>query len=557
MKTVFMRVQNIGKCNNKSAIAASAYRSGTKMYDETKDKMYNYSSKKEVVYDAIMLPEYAPPKYQDKQTLWQTIQDNEKASDARYCKDIMIAIPRNLTQEQRIELVNQFLFENFISKGYICQFDIHDKGDGNPHAHILVSARPLDATGQWAEVKSKRVYKLDAQGNKIPIIDPKTGKQKIGARGRKMWQREWAKQDTLDQASSLNTWKKSWRDICNQVLDKEHQLQVGPEGKHATIHLGPQAHALETKGIKTHIGNKNQKIKIANRKAELQAALFDVEKNLQHDKDIIEKERKEIERLKALENQTIGVTGEELHDELYKLHRYNLYLKKQNQEYSQKLDKLKLWTMKEMKQIARNDINKDIKEQVQEYYKDRKSLKQEENNLQKRIDEFAQWRKPGFFDFEYKKQYHRESEYLTYWSNEVKKQKEKVDKQKRDIIEYHRQPEQVKRYQNIIRELIEYNNKIITAKAEIKTIIAECDEIKKEISKRYGQINDKILYTVKNKPYKDVTGGFEIGKPSDILAALNKLVDSVEGPPLRNGMLLDLSEQKDINNTNTNDCISI
>ena len=64
-----------------------------------------------------MLPPNAPQKYKDKQTLWQDVQDNETTSDARYCKDIMIAIPRNLTQEQRVALVNQFLFKNFISKG--------------------------------------------------------------------------------------------------------------------------------------------------------------------------------------------------------------------------------------------------------------------------------------------------------------------------------------------------------------------------------------------------------------------------------------------------------
>ncbi|MGM9583071.1 MAG: MobA/MobL family protein, partial [Phascolarctobacterium sp.] len=429
MKTVFMRVQNIGKCNNKSAIAASAYRSGTKMYDATKEKTYNYSSKKEVVYDTIMLPTYAPTEYQNKQTLWQTIQDNETASDARYCKDIMIAIPKNLTQEQRVELVNQFLFKNFVYKGYICQCNIHDKGDGNPHAHILVSARPLDKNGQWTEVKSKRVYKLDKDGNKIPVIDKKTGQQKIGARGRKMWQREWAKQDTLDQASSLNTWKKSWRDICNQVLDKEHQLQVGPEGKHATIHLGPQAHALEKKGIKTHIGEKNQQIKIANRKAELQAALIAIEKKLQKDKEMIAAQKAAVEHLKEIEDYNQYIPGYDLHNNFRQLFATIQIEMQMNQG---KIDECAKNLMTD-KQISLKAMNIVTNGRILQYRKAKRQIEKEEAKLQQRINTFQSWPEPDGTNSSYKKQYDDESDYLSYTIDNIKKRRKALAEEQTSI----------------------------------------------------------------------------------------------------------------------------
>lgn len=549
MKTVFMRISNVGKSNNKSAIAASAYRSGAKMYDATTDKTYNYSNKKEVVYDAIMLPPNAPQDYQDKQTLWQSVQDNETTSDARYCKDIMIAIPRNLTQEQRVKLVNQFLFDNFVSKGYICQFDIHDKGDGNPHAHVLVCSRPLDKNGQWQDVKSKRIYKLDAQGNKIPIIDPKTGKQKIGARGRKMWQREWAKQDPLDQASSIDKWKKSWRDLCNKVLDKEHQLQVGPEGKHATIHLGPQAHALEKKGIKTNIGNKNRQINTANRKAELQAALIAIDKELQKDKEMVEAQRKAVEHLKEIEDYNQYIPGYDLHNNFRQLFATIQIEMQMNQG---KIDecKKKLLTDEQASIKAQNIVTNG---RILQYRKAKRQIAKEEAQLQQRINTFQTWPEPDGTNSSYKKQYADESDYLSYTFDNLKKRREALAAEKISIDTYLKQPDNFRQYQQIYLSLHEQNDIKIEQYKELLAIKAEYEKLQSRVTKEYRKIRAEGYYQVNDTKYEDAKGSLgHGGAPHDIAGNLDKLINAMkrQGPePVHvntNNLKADLSKGKDI-----------
>ena len=138
-------------------------------------------------------------------------------------------------------------------------------------------------------------------------------------------------------------------------MDKEHQLQVGPEGKHATIHLGPQAAGLEKKGIKTRIGNKNQKIKIANRKAELQAALLSVEKELQKDKEMIEAQRKAIAHLKEKEDYNQYISGHELRNNFRQIFAAVVIEMQMNQGKIDECEK-KLHTDKQISSKAMNIV---------------------------------------------------------------------------------------------------------------------------------------------------------------------------------------------------------
>lgn len=549
MKTVFMRLSNIGKSNNKSAIAASAYRSGEKMYDATTDKTYNYSNKKEVVYDTIMLPPNALPEYQNKQTLWQAVQDNETASDARYAKDIMIALPKTLTQEQQIKLVTDFFDVNFVQQGYPCQINIHNKGDGNPHAHALIASRPIDENGQWKEVKAKRVYKLDAQGNKIPIIDKKTGKQKIGERGRKMWQREWAKQDPLDQASSLTVWKKSWRDLCNQVLEKEHQLQIGPEGKHATIHLGPQAHALEKKGIKTRIGDKNRKIKIANRKADLQDALIAIEKKLQKDKEMIEAQKAAVEHLKEKEDYNQYISGNDLRNNFRQIFAAVVIEMKMNQGKINECEK-NLMTDKQMSLKAMNILTNG---RIKQYRKAKGQIEKEEAQLQERINRFKGWPKPNGTNPSYRKQYTDESEYLSYTFDNLKKRREALSEEKTSIDTYLNQPDNFKKYQEIYLSLHEKND---IRRNQYKTLLEiknEYEKLQERVTVEYRKIKAEEYYQISASRYENAKGRVGYGgAPHDIGNNLDNLIHAMkqQGPePVHvntNNLKADLSKGKDI-----------
>ena len=80
----------------------------------------------------------------------------------------MLAIPREIPPEQHAELIRDYCREFFVSKGMIADFAIHDKRDGNPHAHILLTMRAMDETGKWLP-KSRKVYDLDENGERIRL----------------------------------------------------------------------------------------------------------------------------------------------------------------------------------------------------------------------------------------------------------------------------------------------------------------------------------------------------------------------------------------------------
>ncbi len=84
-----------------------------------------------------MLPPHAPPEYADRNTLWNAAEAIEKQWNSQLARRFVLAIPRELPPEQYADLIRDYCREFFVSKGMIADFAIHDKGDGNPHAHIL------------------------------------------------------------------------------------------------------------------------------------------------------------------------------------------------------------------------------------------------------------------------------------------------------------------------------------------------------------------------------------------------------------------------------------
>ena len=146
-----------------SAVASAAYISGEKLFCERDMKNKDYSQKKEVTAKEVMLPSHAPPEFMDREKLWNSIEGNEKRFDAQYARKIVAALPREISKEDYRDLVREYCQENFVDKGMCCDYAIHDKGDGNPHVHILLAMRALDENGKWLP-KSRMVYVLDGKG---------------------------------------------------------------------------------------------------------------------------------------------------------------------------------------------------------------------------------------------------------------------------------------------------------------------------------------------------------------------------------------------------------
>lgn len=140
---------------------------------------------------------------------------------------------------------------------------IHWK-DGNHHAHIMGTTRPIGKDGKWA-AKERKGYKLDAEGNKIPVIDPKTGKQKIGARGRKMWQRETIQCNDWNRREKVEEWRKRWADCCNKYLSQERRIDHRSYERQGVtqlpaVHEGYAARLMEQRGSVSDLCQLNRDI---------------------------------------------------------------------------------------------------------------------------------------------------------------------------------------------------------------------------------------------------------------------------------------------------------
>ncbi|MBR3084065.1 MAG: MobA/MobL family protein [Oscillospiraceae bacterium] len=163
MALYHFHVTQIGRRSGASAIGSAAYRAGEKLYSEYYGEYRDYTRKQGVIFTEIVLPDYAPAEYQDRATLWNSLEKVEHRKDAQLAYSFDIALQNELTMEENIALARQFVREQFVAKGMIVDMAVHatDKGDGtpNPHIHVMCPIRPLNQDGTWGK-KQRRVYHL-------------------------------------------------------------------------------------------------------------------------------------------------------------------------------------------------------------------------------------------------------------------------------------------------------------------------------------------------------------------------------------------------------------
>ncbi|MCI9448545.1 MAG: MobA/MobL family protein [Lachnospiraceae bacterium] len=245
-------VKIIGRSKGKSAIAAAAYRAGEKLYDRETGLTHDFTRKGGVVHREILLPDHAPKEYLDRQTLWESVTKVEKKSNAQFAREVEVALPMEFSRELQLAVIWDYVQTNFVSKGMCADIAIHDKSNGNPHAHILLTARPIKADGSW-DAKEKKEYARDENGNRIPLIDKKTGKQKLGKRNEKLWKRITVQANDWNDRGNVDKWRKSWADICNRYLSVEQQIDHRSYKRQGlplepTIHEGFRARQMEQRG---------------------------------------------------------------------------------------------------------------------------------------------------------------------------------------------------------------------------------------------------------------------------------------------------------------------
>lgn len=171
----------MSRSTGRSIVAAAAYRSGSRLVDERTGAVHDYT-RKSVEHTEILAPAGSPDWVYDRQQLWNRVEAVEKRKDAQLAREVEIALPRELAPNARLDLLRQFIRQEFVSRGMIADIGIHcpkarDGGDA-PHAHVLLTLRPING---------------DSFGQK---------------------QREWNDRQLLE------GWREGWADVANKALEK-------------------------------------------------------------------------------------------------------------------------------------------------------------------------------------------------------------------------------------------------------------------------------------------------------------------------------------------------
>jgi hypothetical protein len=236
-----LSIKIVTRGKGKTAVAAAAYRAGETIKSEFDGNVHDYSRKGGVVHTEIFLPENAPSEYADRDVLWNAVEKSERYVNAQLAREIEIALPVELSREQNISLLRRYAIENFANEGMCADVCYHDKGDGNPHAHIMLTMRPIEKGGNWGQ-KSRTV-----NGQKVPTVD---------------W----------NEHTKAEDWRKAWAAYCNSALringvetlvDHRSYKRQGID-QIPTVHLGAAACQMERKGIKTERGNINRAVEVTN-----------------------------------------------------------------------------------------------------------------------------------------------------------------------------------------------------------------------------------------------------------------------------------------------------
>jgi len=141
-----LAMQNISRGKGKNAVSAAAYRSGSKLKDETQDMTFNYL-KKQVDETYILAPSDSPNWVFDREKLWNEVERKENRKNSRLCKEFNVALPVELTKEENIKLGLDFSKKMFLEKGIVTDVCFHELDSHNPHFHVMIATREISKEG--------------------------------------------------------------------------------------------------------------------------------------------------------------------------------------------------------------------------------------------------------------------------------------------------------------------------------------------------------------------------------------------------------------------------
>lgn len=245
MAIYHLSAQVLGRAKGASAVAAAAYRAAARLSDERTGERHDYSRRGGVDHAEIVAPESAPEWVRDRGRLWNAAERAERHPRAQVAREVRVAIPAELNRAEARELVREFAREQFAARGMVADVAWHGADSENPHAHVLLTMRPLDG-------------------------------ERFAARK----ERAWNSKDVLLE------WRKGWEEAANRALERagreeridcrtlraqrEEALRKGDReaaerlDREPTLHLGRSAVHMEAKGVESERVNRHFEIEDRN-----------------------------------------------------------------------------------------------------------------------------------------------------------------------------------------------------------------------------------------------------------------------------------------------------
>ena len=303
MAIYHLEAKMVSRGAGRSAVAASAYLSCSRMLNDYDGVQHDYTRKQGLAWQAVFLPPMASPEWQDREKLWNAVEEAEKTKDSRLAREFVAALPIELSRQQQIELLQDFIREQFVDEGMCADVAIHDTDGHNPHAHILLTVRPLDEHGTW-QYKTEKEYLCVKDGEERGFTAAefkasqaegwekqypyKVGKKKVYMAPSAAQTHGYVRMDKHPKSTrygrqnpisarwnseeQLLVWREAWATAANRCLelaghdshiDHRSHAERGLEER-PTIHEGVAAQALERRGIISDRCELNRQIKADN-----------------------------------------------------------------------------------------------------------------------------------------------------------------------------------------------------------------------------------------------------------------------------------------------------
>ena len=417
MAIYHMEAKVVSRGSGRSAVAASAYMSCSRMYNDYDGIQHDYTRKHGLIYQEVMLPPMAPPEWKDREQLWNAVEAAEKTKDSRLAREFVVALPIELDTDSNISLLRDFIQKNFVYLGMFADFAIHDTDGHNPHAHILLTVRPLNENGTW-QYKTEKEYLCIKDGKKKGFTAAEfkeaqkegwekqyryqAGKKKIyltpSAALEKGYERvdkhpkstRYGRQNPISERwnseEQICLWREKWAEAVNKMLS-QNQIHASIDHRsfadqgiteQPTIHEGYIAQNMEKKGIISDRCEINRQIRADNKMLrELKAQVAKLAQAVERSIPVI------AETMEAIRNHMVFTQYHLLHNEMQKevihdwiqhfhpiLNKYNTVKKKLKTKIAEKkelnLQKDKTSILNPIQHIKLNQQLTTVTEEIEE-----------------------------------------------------------------------------------------------------------------------------------------------------------------------------------------------